>query len=127
MSLILPYKGTYVNAKYAINDIDVEGIIKYCKMIEKDATRIDSISNNVLNASSSITPSALSIDDKTINGKVDEYCGGLDDVYNCVLDVTAQIKEQAIEVYNRLQREYNEEAIKLDNSMKNENNRRAAI
>lgn len=109
--------GTYISAKLASVDLDVEGILKACDMIEKNACNVDVISKDIFDVGSNITADALSVDEKNISGILDDCCSGIKYIHDDILNTINQVRENAVNSYNIIQTQYNEEAKALDLSL----------
>lgn len=117
LNLMQPYMGTYISAKLASVDLDVEGILKACDMIEKNACNVDVISKDIFDVGSNITADALSVDEKNISGILDDCCSGIKYIHDDILNTINQVRENAVNSYNIIQTQYNEEAKALDLSL----------
>lgn len=117
LNLMQPYMGTYISAKLASVDLDVEGILKACDMIEKNAYNVDVISKDIFDVGSNITSDALSVDEKNISGILDDCCSGIKYIHDDILNTINQVRETAVNSYNSIQTQYNEEAKALDLSL----------
>ena len=117
LNLMQPYMGTYISAKLASIDLDVEGILKACDMIEKNACNVDVISKDIFDVGSNITSDALSVDEKNISGILDDCCSGIKYIHDDILNTINQVRETAVNSYNSIQTQYNEEAKALDLSL----------
>lgn len=117
LNLMQPYMGTYISAKLASVDLDVEGILKACDMIEKNACNVDVISKDIFDVGSNITSDALSVDEKNISGILDDCCSGIKYIHDDILNTINQVRETAVNSYNSIQTQYNEEAKALDLSL----------
>lgn len=114
MALLGVYKGRYVSAKSASEEIDALSIIKGCEAVDSCANHIDFLSDSISVAGSEISADSLLIDDKTIDGSLNECCDSINAVYDNILSVTAQIRERVESIYNSLQEKYNDEARRKD-------------
>ena len=117
LNLMQPYMGTYISAKLASVDLDVEGILKACHMIEKNACNVDVISKDIFDVGSNITSDALSVDEKNISGILDDCCSGIKYIHDDILNTINQVRKTAVNSYNIIQTQYNEEAKSLDLSL----------
>ena len=116
---VQPYVGTYVSAKSASDDLDLAAIIAGCNAVDAEAANIDEISNSLSNAASDLTPQVFSVDGVSIGSNVDEYCTIIMDVQSWIMGGTASIRAAAENAYNRIQTDYNNDAIARDNAEKN--------
>lgn len=122
MSLLQPYSGRFVSAKSASDKIDAATIIAGCDSVDSEASEILSIGSKVNSAGSSITADALSFGGVTVAGDLGLCCDGIAATYANILGNTSQIRSTAMEAYNRIQTEYNEEARAKDEAAIAEDN-----
>ena len=121
MGILQPYHGTYCNASSASSELDIEAILSGCNAVDEEANHISEYANRLDEVSSQLDVNALSVDGKTINGTVQEYCDGINNVESEIMGVTSQIREYAVARYNQIQDQLNNEAYIRD---QNEYNRR---
>ena len=127
MALLSPYRGTYVNARLASEEIDAQSIINGCNAVDNCAGQICVLSDNISTVGSDITVDALLIDDKSIDGSLKDCCNGIGSIHDGITNTTMQIKEIAEAIYNSIQEQYNDEARLKDKAIYEENKKRGNV
>lgn len=118
MELIQPYRGTYVSAKSASKDLDVESILKGCDAVEEEAKGIGESANKLSSAASPMDEKALFLDSTTVLPMVGEYCEQIHMVEIGIVDIVDQVRELVVDHYNRIQEDLNQEAKTADTAEK---------
>ena len=120
-SILQPYHGVYVHAPSASTKLDLHHILDGCTALETEASNIDEVSNSINSLSSNLGANVFSIDGQTVLSSADQCCQEIIDVQKWIFDTSSQIRENAINAYNQLQTQLNNEAKNRD---QNEINRR---
>lgn len=123
MNFLEPYKGRYVSAESASNELDVDCILSGCQSVLSTASNLSDINNKVFNLGCSITPQALSIDGVTVTDNLSECCDGIKNVESYISSTVEAIKEAAISAYNEIQTQLNEDARCMDEQQIQENSK----
>jgi len=108
------YMGTFVNAESAATKIDAAGIIAGCDAVDAEAANLSNLCGEFSRSATTITPKALSFDGETVGPIIENYSSASGDVSSGILGITAGIRAKAIEVYNQIQQELNEDAERRD-------------
>lgn len=120
MNILQPYYGQFVSAGSASKYLDIETILRGCDQVDAEAEEIAYINSKLNNAGGTITSSALSIDNVTVDNNLLECCEGINSVFQNILSETSQVRAAAVNAYNRIQADLNNDAVARDNSKKNE-------
>ena len=112
--LVQAYRGRYYNASSASTKLDINSILAGCSAVETEANNIDEISNSINNSASYLTREVFSINGETVSKDIDEACTEIISVQSSIMDAVAQIRINAINAYNSIQTQLNNEAQSLD-------------
>ena len=119
MGALEPYHGTYVNAKSASADLDLGAILAGCAAVDAEAGNISEVSNSLNTAASDLTPTVFSVNGVSIGSNVGDYCSNIMEAQSWIMGQTAAIRAAAENAYNKLQTDYNNEAMARDAAEKN--------
>lgn len=117
-----PYQGRYVNAKSASDDLDLAAILAGCDAVDAEAGNIDEVSNSLSNAAGDLTAQTFSVDGVSVGSNVNEYCDNIMQAQTWIMNGTGQIRAAAENAYNKLQTEYNNDAMARDQAEINRRN-----
>ncbi len=113
-SILQPYRGVFISAQSASNMLDLNQILAGCTAVENEASNIDELSNSISSLTSNLGANIFSIDGKTISPSSDKCCEEIIEVQKWIYDTTSQIRETAINAYNQLQTQLNNDAQNRD-------------
>lgn len=113
-SILQPYRGIFVSAPSASTKLDLDQILAGCTSVENEASNIDELSNSVSSLTSNLGANIFSIDGKTVSPSSDKCCEEIIDIQKWIFDTTSQIRENAINAYNQLQTQLNNDAQNRD-------------
>lgn len=110
MDVVQPFVGKYVTAVSASTKIDLDSIITNCNAVDEEVSKISSINNSINSTGGNLTADVLSVGGATVINLLDECCSNINGVQSDVVSMTEGIRESAIEAYNQIQEQFNEEA-----------------
>lgn len=110
MDILQPYQGAYVSAGSASKYLDIEKILKGCDEVDNEAEEIVYVNSKLNSAGSSIDSRALSIDNVTVDNSLVECLESINNVYQNILSETSQVRAAAVNAYNSIQSELNNDA-----------------
>lgn len=110
MTAIVPYRGVYVSAKDANDDIDLGEILSGCAAVESEVSDLSSLTSSLYSSGSKITPEDLSVDGKNVGATLDDCCNGLKNIDELIHSSVSEIRSRAEAAFNNLQQQYNAEA-----------------
>ena len=125
MGLLGVWHGTYVTAKSASEYIDAENIIGDANKIKGHLDEIDYLVKSVESSGSELTREVLLIDDKDMSGNVEYTTGFIKDTKTSQVGVLNQIIQNATNLYNEKQEEFNRQAQAEDNRIRAEMERQS--
>lgn len=114
MGLLEVWRGTYVTAKSASTYIDAENIISDANKIKHQLEELTNLARNVKNTGSELTPEVLSFDGTSMVETVDftvQFVENNKVTQDGYLD---EIIQNATNLYNEKQNEFNEQAQRED-------------
>lgn len=125
MGLLGVWHGTYVTARAASEYIDAENIIGDANKIKGHLDEIDYLVKSVESSGSELTREVLLIDDKDMSGNVEYTTGFIKDTKTSQVGVLNQIIQNATNLYNEKQEEFNRQAQIEDNRIRAEMERQS--
>lgn len=125
MGLLGVWHGTYVTARSASEYIDAENIIGDANKIKGHLDEIDYLVKSVESSGSELTREVLLIDDKDMSGNVEYTTGFIKDTKTSQVGVLNQIIQNATNLYNEKQEEFNRQAQAEDNRIRAEMERQS--
>lgn len=121
MDVIEPFVGKYVTAVSASTKIDLDTIVMNCIAVEEEASKINSINSSINSTGGSLTADVLSVGGATVLNLLNECCSSINSVQSDIISETESIREKAIEAYNKIQEQFNDEAEAEEAVMASEN------
>lgn len=108
--LLEPYVGNFARASSASSKLDISAILEGCNAVEAETPTIYTLADKMNDCGAYLTKDALSLDGATMMSTVEEQAQGIISVQTNINQAVETIRENAINAYNQLQQQMNEEA-----------------
>ena len=109
-SILEPYVGRFASAGSASILLDLDTILAGCNAVVNETPAIYSLANNINDCAQDLNANALSVDGKTMIPAIEECVQDISSVQNNINKTVEEIRAAAINAYNNLQKQLNDEA-----------------